>query len=218
MRKNKVLIYLAIAIMVAVVVVIFLWVVLRLFHVSSSISNGDAIVLAFFGILATFVVVGNYSQVLNIKAQMEDKLRDIENKFDKRIDKIKIDEPDEKMIDTIKHQISATIYGLTKNDTRVLDLQQFILELLNFKHHEVLLSAFLDLQTPFDLELGDNSTLTAIASIENDKLIFSKVDTGTKVSKKITKISNNDFNIREANKIVTLYVKLKENPSLPEIF
>lgn len=74
-HRNKILSNLLTSIIIVIVVIVFLWFVLRLFNVTFDTKGGEAIVLAFFGILATFVVVGNYSQVSDVRSQMDIRLQ-----------------------------------------------------------------------------------------------------------------------------------------------
>ncbi|MBP1638943.1 MAG: hypothetical protein H6Q17_526 [Bacteroidetes bacterium] len=46
-------------------------------NISSFVLTNEAIVLVFVGILATFIVVGNYAQVAEIKKEFQDKIKEI---------------------------------------------------------------------------------------------------------------------------------------------
>jgi hypothetical protein len=56
-------------------------------HISWNIIESDHIVLTFVGVLATFVVVSNYSQVKEVKDESNVRISDIKNELDHKYDK-----------------------------------------------------------------------------------------------------------------------------------
>lgn len=51
------------------------------FHISSCVIDNQNIILTFVGILATFIVVSNYSQVRVVKEELDQRAKDLEEKF-----------------------------------------------------------------------------------------------------------------------------------------
>lgn len=70
-------------------------------NIDKSVLTNESIVLTFIGILATFIVVGNYAQVSEIKNEFSSKINDI------RIDKEAIEET-KKEIEQAKEEIEKT--------------------------------------------------------------------------------------------------------------
>ncbi len=64
-------------------------------------TNDVSLVLAFVGILATFIVVGNYAQVKDIEKKFDDKVKDIDKKTSGQDNKI------ENISNTINLEINA---------------------------------------------------------------------------------------------------------------
>lgn len=69
-----------------------LWIASR-FHIFNDIPTSESLIITFIGILATFVVVSNFSQVANIEQKTDKKIDDIANKVD-TISKQCLDESD----------------------------------------------------------------------------------------------------------------------------
>jgi hypothetical protein len=57
-------------------------------NISHIIIDNQNIVLGFIGIIATFVVVGNYFQVKEIEGKFESKTKEIERQFEKKVEDI----------------------------------------------------------------------------------------------------------------------------------
>lgn len=70
-------------------------IILILTSISLNISNAtvskESIVLTFIGVLATFIVIGNYAQVIEIQSQFEQKIAKIEHDNKAQIEKIKLE-------------------------------------------------------------------------------------------------------------------------------
>lgn len=59
-------------------------------NISNTIITNESIVLVFVGILATFIVVGNFAQVSEIRNTTNSQIVDLELKTQKKIDELKI--------------------------------------------------------------------------------------------------------------------------------
>jgi hypothetical protein len=49
-------------------------------NISDAVITNESIVLAFIGVLATFIVVGNFAQVSEIRNIIENKIKSLEHK------------------------------------------------------------------------------------------------------------------------------------------
>lgn len=94
--KNILFRHLAITFFVLIAVVVLLRVVCKVFGIINLSHDGSVLVIAFFGILATFIVVTNYAQVVNIKNNTDCEIRDLkdqmehlEKSFGTQIEKVK---------------------------------------------------------------------------------------------------------------------------------
>lgn len=72
-------------------ILFILFIVVMLFILTGKIpiNDGSTIVISFFGILATFVVIGNYSQVRDIKQETKEEINSLKNHIEDEIDPIK---------------------------------------------------------------------------------------------------------------------------------
>lgn len=72
-------------------ILFILFIVVMLFILTGKIpiNDGSTIVISFFGILATFVVIGNYSQVRDIKQETKEEINSLKNHIKDEIDPIK---------------------------------------------------------------------------------------------------------------------------------
>lgn len=66
-------------IILSIVIVSALWVSSRL-QIFEGMPSSESLVITFIGILATFVVVSNFSQVANIEQKADSKIKEIEDK------------------------------------------------------------------------------------------------------------------------------------------
>jgi len=57
-------------------------------NISASVITNESIVLVFVGILATFIVVGNFAQVSEIKNSTDKQIRNLESKTQSKIDEL----------------------------------------------------------------------------------------------------------------------------------
>ncbi len=150
-QRNKILSHLLTSIIIVIVVIVFLWFVLRLFNVTFDAKGGEAIVLAFFGILATFVVVGNYSQVSSIKDEVRAKINEMDDDIQDTNAQLPILETaiETKWVDALK-----------KSEKKEIDI-------INGKIQEVLEHAIPDAFHDRDA----NIVLTLINLLSNDKYL-----------------------------------------------
>jgi hypothetical protein len=57
-------------------------------NISHTIITNESVVLAFIGVLATFIVVGNYAQVTEIRNDTKNQIKDLETKTQTKIDEL----------------------------------------------------------------------------------------------------------------------------------
>jgi hypothetical protein len=57
-------------------------------NISQTVITNESVVLTFIGILATFIVVGNYTQVTDIRNNTNKQITDLETKTQKKIDEL----------------------------------------------------------------------------------------------------------------------------------
>jgi uncharacterized membrane protein (DUF485 family) len=77
---------------------LFIW-LNRKYHFGIS---DDGIVLTFVGIIAAFVVIGNYAQVIEIKKEFEKAIENIEGKFQEGLKRFKADKDSAVVVELIK--------------------------------------------------------------------------------------------------------------------
>ena len=85
--RHKIFTKIVTTLAIVIVVFVFLSLILKLFNVTFDASSGEAIVLAFFGIIATFIVIGNFSQVKEVEERMKEDYKDFKDEIDNRITK-----------------------------------------------------------------------------------------------------------------------------------
>ena len=80
-----------------------------------------ALILGFVGIIATFIVVGNYAQVMTIKSEFEEKINNINKANELQSEKIKNEsnilfEKSNKQNETLRQYMEGSIYNLQANN------------------------------------------------------------------------------------------------------
>ncbi len=83
-------------VILALVMIGVLWISSQL-HIFDGMPPSESLIITFIGILATFVVVSNFSQVANIEQKTDKKIDDIANKVD-TISSQCLDESDDKSL------------------------------------------------------------------------------------------------------------------------
>ncbi|OAV65878.1 hypothetical protein Barb6_02735 [Bacteroidales bacterium Barb6] len=130
------------------------------FHISSYILNSEHIVLVFVGILATFIVVSNYSQV-----------RDIKEDFDKHIKSIKETQ------ETYSNELEKHKENVEKS-IKLIYMDMYMKEGLNFKNLSEYSSAIesflrsLIYALEIENEIQSLKCIDYIKSIENHKKLL----------------------------------------------
>jgi hypothetical protein len=76
-------------------------------NISHTIIDGQNIVIGFIGVIATFIVVSNYMQVRDVKAEFERKIQEMESEFNNRI--IDQDSKNKNIINNVDEKINKGI-------------------------------------------------------------------------------------------------------------
>lgn len=84
-----------------------LWISSKL-HIFEDMPTSESIVITFIGILATFVVVSNFSQVANIEQKTDNKIAEIEGEVN-RISKLCLDEDESTSLISSVAQVQESI-------------------------------------------------------------------------------------------------------------
>lgn len=124
-------------------ILFILFIVVMLFILTGKIpiNDGSTIVISFFGILATFVVIGNYSQVRDIKQETKEEINSLKNHIKDEIDPIKkqvLDKDSPTSIVTQQELILSSLYddrkkpilrilqnNLQIHDSKIVELSHF---------------------------------------------------------------------------------------------
>jgi hypothetical protein len=70
--------------LIGIIIILMGWIIFLHFHIITN-PNDVTLILAFVGILATFVVVSNYAQVKDIERKFEKKIEKLDTNFDEKI-------------------------------------------------------------------------------------------------------------------------------------
>jgi hypothetical protein len=101
-------------IILSIVIVSALWVSSRL-QIFEGMPSSESLVITFIGILATFVVVSNFSQVANIEQKADSKIKEIEDKV-KVISKQCLDENESTSLASSIAQVQKSINVIKGTD------------------------------------------------------------------------------------------------------
>ncbi len=94
LSKDILIRHLAITFLVLIAVVVLLWVVCKVFGCADLVDKDSTLIIAFFGILATFIVVSNYAQMESIKMRTSEQIDDIKIEMDKTIRSVGLGQKD----------------------------------------------------------------------------------------------------------------------------
>jgi len=99
-------------------------------NISHSVISNESIVLTFIGILATFIVVGNFAQVSEIRNNFDKQVHELEFKMQNKIDQLKslfdeVNETKTKLTEIQNDTYYATaeayrLYGIYNSDQNKL--------------------------------------------------------------------------------------------------
>ena len=136
----------------------------------------NTLVIAFFGILATFVVIGNYSQVYNLTQSTNEKIRAFENKINNLNDQT-VSELKPKSLKNEILYIKQTIFDkrgisqLSNLQTRLSNLERKNLQ----TQQRALL--YLPLNDILYLEIGEQKTLIRDILLHSNKRLERNIKT-----------------------------------------
>lgn len=177
--------------------------------------SGDGSIIGFFGILATFVVIGNYAQVTNIKNQVDKDIMDIRNHVDDEITKITNEKDDYSIISKVNrlYQGNSPKYevDIPKIVSENFERQKkeynltlkYIFDVLLKNQHGEFLSDILsgkEVKCKVKSHIDDNEK-TARAKLEGSKIIF--IDSLHQVPiESVIKVNGKVYDANTYNKIV----------------
>ena len=96
-----------------ILLIIFTIIMLLILAGKLPINDNGTFVISFFGILATFVVIGNYSQVRDIKQDINENIRNFKKEITEKVDNVfkkTIDESDKTSIISQHQQMLSSLY------------------------------------------------------------------------------------------------------------
>lgn len=199
---HKILTYGAALILCSVVALI----VLQLIGSSTGRDvNNENIVLTFIGILATFIVVGNFTQVDSIKKDLK---IDIDN-LSTRVHKIEETHVSaEKLSSCVEDQNSAI-------SSQVKDLFTIALVFSNTNLASILFSILKKPNEKYHIENAAHETFDdVIAKIVDSKIEFYKTDEANIEQQitDVTMVNNIPFNYKLVNEALEVYYQSLNNP------
>lgn len=166
--------------------------------------SNDGIVLGFFGILATFVVIGNYAQVINIKSETKQDIDKINDETKTTSLAYKVNElygangrpKYEEEIDTkVKKAVEDQIQSYNLQLKTVFDL------MLNYNHPNLLKTVLSKEEYSCWVKRTPNSHKSkAWIKLERGKIVFRDRDRNTIES--IFEVEDKPFDLEAYNKVV----------------
>lgn len=129
----------------------------------------DSIIIGFFGILATFVVIGNYSQVINIKNDIFDESRD--SSLISKVNQLYDGTGKPKYESEITREVSKQLDQLKENYDR--DLKAVFDFIIKNSHSELMSIVLANQEYVCTIKRTQTArSQTARAKIEGDEIVF----------------------------------------------
>lgn len=188
--------------------------------------TNDGLVIGFFGILATFIVIGNYSQVSKIENKMNKAIEEMNDETDKRSLKYKVnflyddlDKPKyEALIDTQKKTIKAEVAQTLKelyNDNEK-NLRKILEILITSPHRELLCSLLSGKEVDCSVKTtpAARKVQQAKAKIEGDEIVFRGEDRES--ISPISIVNGKEYNASEIKVLVLWFHKKNEIDLTPD--
>lgn len=196
---------------VAIAIISILIGVLYVIIVFSEVNlSRDSIVLGFFGILTTFVVIGNYAQVVNLKSEMKDDIAGIKdetrtNSLVSRINELYGADGRPKYEDDIISKVSSAYEKLSREYN--IQLKTIFDFMLTNQHTEFLAMILSGKEVKCKVrETADSNEQTARAKLEGDKIIF-RNSIRRDIIERLYTVNGKEFDLHTYNRIVKWWLQ-----------
>ena len=170
----------------------------------------DSLVLGFFGILTTFVVIGNYAQVVNLKSEMKDDIAGINdetrtNSLASRINELYGASGRPKYEDDINTKVTSAIEKFTREYN--IQLKTIFDFMLTNQHAEFLAQILSGKEVKCKVrETADSNEQTTRAKLEGDKIIF-RNSRSLNIIERIYTVNGKEFDLQTYNRIVKWWLQ-----------
>lgn len=194
----------AIAIIAVLLGVFYMFVVFCNLQISES-----EVALGFFGILATFVVIGNYAQVSNIKNQMDQSINNItdesrDNTLASKVNNLYDAWGHPKYESEIRSQIRTDFEKLSKEYNR--NLKNIFDFMLKNQHRDFLSDILSQKEVKCKIRhIGEDREKTARAKIEGSQIIFR--DSHRNIIPNVITVDRKEYNADAFNYILKWWLQ-----------
>lgn len=196
-----------------IITIILVVIILGVFYVIGffwylPISDSE-VALGFFGILATFVVIGNYSQVSSIKNQMDQSINNITdeskvNSLASKVNNLYDAWGHPKYESEIRSQIRTDLEKLSKEYNR--NLKNIFDFMLKNQHRDFLSDILSQKEVKCKIRhIGENREKTARAKIEGSQIIFR--DSHRNIIPNVIIVDRKEYNADAFNCIVKWWLQ-----------
>lgn len=167
------------------------------------------VALGFFGILATFVVMGNYAQVSNIKNQMDQSINNItdesrDNTLASKVNNLYDAFGRPKYESEINAQITKALENVNKEYNK--DLKVIFDFMLKNQHKDFLSDILSQKEIKCKIcQVGENNEKTARAKLEGSQIVFR--DSRRNIITNVTRLDKKEYDASTFNRIVKWWLQ-----------
>lgn len=167
------------------------------------------VALGFFGILATFVVIGNYAQVSNIKNQMDQSINNItdesrDNTLASKVNNLYDAFGRPKYESEINTQITKALENVNKEYNK--DLKVIFDFMLKNQHKDFLSDILSQKEIKCKIcQVGENNEKTARAKLEGSQIVFR--DSRRNIITNVTRLDKKEYDASTFNRIVKWWLQ-----------